>query len=285
MPLFSTDDLYKLLQQVAVLETKVQRLEINTEVNGLCGNDSTLPLTQNSGLENANIQLISSDTAPSKLKGCVLGNKSASISPPWNALGAKPKSKSADMGRRPTGRTQRPEICDVTGWPALTSYSTPVQSKTQPWIKAKGKLSNKAPKPASVQLQNRFAPLLQDPGSPTENLDNFSDSQRRDTNQNRRTAAILVLPHYLRENPSNIRMCEPHGETLDVAMNGMQVGLLIGHEGVLDDAFPLQIFNVAVVVEEKIVIYNLRDGKWVCHTNGHYLLCKSGIPALHEILI
>ncbi|XP_070845774.1 uncharacterized protein [Chaetodon trifascialis] len=83
--------------------------------------------------------------------------------------------------------------------------------------------------------------------------------EKEDTNQNRRTAALLGLPHYLQENPSNIRMCEAHGETLDVAMNGMQVGLLIGHKGVLDDVFPLQIFNVAVVVEEKIVIYNLRD--------------------------
>ena len=29
-----------------------------------------------------------------------------------------------------------------------------------------------------------------------------------------------------------------HGETLDEAMKGMQVGLLIGYEGVEEDAFP-----------------------------------------------
>ena len=42
-------------------------------------------------------------------------------------------------------------------------------------------------------------------------------------------------------------------------MTGMQVGLLIGHEGVLHDAFPLEIVNVAVVVEETIILHDLRD--------------------------
>ncbi|KAI9534235.1 hypothetical protein NQZ68_014531 [Dissostichus eleginoides] len=43
-------------------------------------------------------------------------------------------------------------------------------------------------------------------------------------------------------------------ETLDVILEGMQVGLLIGHEGPLLDSFPLEVFNVAVVVEEKIIL-------------------------------
>ena len=42
-------------------------------------------------------------------------------------------------------------------------------------------------------------------------------------------------------------------------MSGMQVGLLIGHEGPLDDAFPLEVFNVAVVMEGKIILHSLRD--------------------------
>ena len=42
-------------------------------------------------------------------------------------------------------------------------------------------------------------------------------------------------------------------------MKGMRVGLLIGYEGVLHDAFPLEIFNVAVVVEETIVLHSVRD--------------------------
>lgn len=39
----------------------------------------------------------------------------------------------------------------------------------------------------------------------------------------------------------------------------LQVGLLIRHEGPLDDAFPLEVFNVAVVVEEKIILHDVRD--------------------------
>lgn len=52
---------------------------------------------------------------------------------------------------------------------------------------------------------------------------------------------------------------QAHGEHLDVVMRGMQVGLLIGHEGPLSDAFPSKVFNVAVVVEEKIIVYDLKD--------------------------
>lgn len=42
-------------------------------------------------------------------------------------------------------------------------------------------------------------------------------------------------------------------------MKGMQFGLLIGHKGSLHDAFPLEIFNVAVVVEGIIILHELRD--------------------------
>ena len=52
---------------------------------------------------------------------------------------------------------------------------------------------------------------------------------------------------------------QAHGETLDVIMAGMEVGLLIGHEGLLQDAFPLDVFNVAVVAEEKIILHDIRD--------------------------
>ena len=44
-----------------------------------------------------------------------------------------------------------------------------------------------------------------------------------------------------------------------VAMEGMQVGLLIGHEGILQDAFTRENFGVAVVVEETIVLHSLKD--------------------------
>ncbi|KAL7875149.1 hypothetical protein SRHO_G00061190 [Serrasalmus rhombeus] len=70
--------------------------------------------------------------------------------------------------------------------------------------------------------------------------------EKDNTNERKRTAALLAF-------------IQAHGETLDVAMKGMQVGLLIGHEGALQDAFPRDIFSVAVVVEETIVLHNLKD--------------------------
>lgn len=42
-------------------------------------------------------------------------------------------------------------------------------------------------------------------------------------------------------------------------MEGMQLGLLIGYEGDNQDAFPCEVFNVAVVVEETVVLHNFKD--------------------------
>ena len=181
MPPFSTDDYHKLLQKIAVLENKIHRIEVNVEVNGLCGNDTTLPWTQSSGQEHANTRLISTTKTTKKQEGCEPDNKSSSGSPPWNSLGAKPKDKSfpGRMGGRLTGRAQR---SDVTGWPALprqNASSTPVSSRTQPWTAVKGRKNNKPPQQPSVRLDNRFAPLLQDPGSPSDDLNNHSSSNSR----------------------------------------------------------------------------------------------------------
>lgn len=176
MPPLSTDDYHKLLQKIAVLETKIHRLEVNVEVNGLNGlggNDTTLPLPQISGQELANTRLTSADTATMKQVGSVLCYKSTSSSPPWNHLGAKPKNKSCPWvtGGRLTGRAQRAEICDETGWPALpprqNASSTPVSARTQPWKAAKGRISNKPPKQPSTELHNRYSPLMKDPESPS----------------------------------------------------------------------------------------------------------------------
>lgn len=42
-------------------------------------------------------------------------------------------------------------------------------------------------------------------------------------------------------------------------MKGVQVGLLIGHKGGLLDAFPLEVLNVVVVVEETVILQDLRE--------------------------
>jgi len=178
MPPFSTDDFHKLQQKMAVLERKMQRLEVNVEVNGLwCGNNTTLPVLQDNGKGYANPQLVSSYKVSKEQEGCVLGNKSTSGSPPWNSLGAKPKSKSFpwDLGGRITGRAQRSEICDATGWPALLSprksaSSTPIHTRKQPWTAAKGRTTNNPPKPPSVPIQNRYAPLTENRRSLSDNL-------------------------------------------------------------------------------------------------------------------
>ncbi|KAK0138892.1 hypothetical protein N1851_024565 [Merluccius polli] len=151
MPPFSTDDYYKLLQKIAVLETKILRLEVNVEVNGQYGNETTLPMTQISGKEQANRQML---CAKPKHNSC------------------KDKSPPSDMGRRLTGRTQHLETRDDTEWPALPSHrrvsSTPVPRRKQPWNVAKTKSKSKPTKDTGILLENRFAPLLQDPDSPKE---------------------------------------------------------------------------------------------------------------------
>ena len=84
MPPLSTDDFHKLLQKMAVLEMKMQRLEANVEVNGLGWNDTTLPVLQNNGQRHANSKLVSSYKDSKEQEGCVPGNKCTSGSPPWN---------------------------------------------------------------------------------------------------------------------------------------------------------------------------------------------------------
>ncbi|KAM8766835.1 uncharacterized protein AB9X84_005935 [Acanthopagrus schlegelii] len=83
---------------------------------------------------------------------------------------------------------------------------------------------------------------------------------RDDTNERRRAAALLGLPLYITgEDPSNvIRMCDSHADSPDEAMKGMQLGILVGYEGERR-AIPNEIFNVAVVVEETIVVHNIKD--------------------------
>ncbi|KAK0134097.1 hypothetical protein N1851_030343 [Merluccius polli] len=151
MPPFSTDDYHKLLQKMAVLETKILRLEVNVEVNGQYGNETTLPMTQISGKEQANRQMLCAK-------------------PKHNSW--KDKSLPSDMGRRLTGRTQHLETCDDTEWPALPSHrrvsSTPVPRIKQPWNVAKTKSKSKPTKDTGILLENRFAQLLQDPDSPKE---------------------------------------------------------------------------------------------------------------------
>ncbi|XP_061915766.1 uncharacterized protein LOC133658135 [Entelurus aequoreus] len=190
MPPFSTEDYHKLLQKILLLEIKMNRLEVNLEVNGQCGNNTTLALlsTENTGQHHATTQLTSNNEATKKREVPVEGNKSTSENPPWNTLGAKPKRRPppCDKGEWISGRTQRPDISDLTGWPALpssarhTASSTPLPRRTQQRTAEKRRTTNKPPQQASVQLKNRFAPLLMDNGSPSDCLNNPPSPRRRD---------------------------------------------------------------------------------------------------------
>lgn len=76
------------------------------EVNGLSVNDTTLPLYEQ---QHVSTLLISTNKATEQEEDHVPSKKSAGISPPWNALGAKPKTKShaSGMGGRVTGRSSQ----------------------------------------------------------------------------------------------------------------------------------------------------------------------------------
>ena len=52
---------------------------------------------------------------------------------------------------------------------------------------------------------------------------------------------------------------EAYSETLDSAMNRIQVGLLIGYRGLKQDAYTHEVFHVAVVVEETIILHKFED--------------------------
>lgn len=71
----------------------------------------------------ANTWLISPNNDMGKQEDYAPGNKFKNIIPCWNTLGAKPKIKlfPLDMGDQVTGRVQHPEICDTTGWSALST--------------------------------------------------------------------------------------------------------------------------------------------------------------------
>ncbi|KAK0132302.1 hypothetical protein N1851_032898 [Merluccius polli] len=146
MPPFSTDDYHKLLQKIAVLETKILRLEVNVEVNGQYGNETTLPMTQISGKEQANRQML---CAKPRHNSC------------------KDKSLPSDMGRRLTGRTLHLLSglhCRHTGGSLQPQY----QGENSRGNVAKTKSKSKPTKDTGILLENRFAPILQDPDSPKE---------------------------------------------------------------------------------------------------------------------
>uniref|UniRef100_A0A8C5ET12 HAT C-terminal dimerisation domain-containing protein n=1 Tax=Gouania willdenowi TaxID=441366 RepID=A0A8C5ET12_GOUWI len=169
MALFTTE-YSSLLQKITELETTVRGIQVNIEVNGHCGydNDTTVPLFQNSGVDKANSLPARANKAIRPREDPVPVAKPTGASPPWNTLGAKPK-KSYPL-QRLTGRAKRPDINNETDWPALASQtaastSTHLSAQAQKWTSAKGRSITKSQTQFHVELGNRFAPLLNDQGS------------------------------------------------------------------------------------------------------------------------
>lgn len=207
MPSVSTMDYQDLLQKITALERKVQRIEVNAEINGLYGNETTLPLFQNSGNEQANTRLRGRDNTTKQEGASAHYIKSPSDNPPWNCLGAKPRTKSClwETGGRDLGWTQRAEICDETDWPSLPTRqrasSTPVRERRRDSTAANGKVSQKLSKQPKVKLQNRFVPLLENPGSLSDDhlsqgsemrTDNLSESERPQRKPKMTTETLIV---------------------------------------------------------------------------------------------
>ncbi|KAI9537956.1 hypothetical protein NQZ68_019295 [Dissostichus eleginoides] len=78
--------------------------------------------------------------------------------------------------------------------------------------------------------------------------------------EKRRSAALLGLPYFMKENPSNfIKFCEATDSEEAAAVNGVDVGVLIVTEEREPAALPKNIADVAVILEGRIVLRKLRD--------------------------
>lgn len=169
MPPVSMDDYHKLLQKIAVLETKIHRLEVNMEVNGQYGNETTRLMTQNNKQEQTGQQL----TSTTKKDEAYTNSSKSTKSCAWNSFGAKPKHKLVKDELLPlgvghsTGKTQHLVVSNEVEWPALSSHtsasSTPKPAKKPLWTVATTRNKSRPTQDTGIQLENRSATLFQDP--------------------------------------------------------------------------------------------------------------------------
>uniref|UniRef100_A0A8C2ZPZ6 OSK domain-containing protein n=1 Tax=Cyclopterus lumpus TaxID=8103 RepID=A0A8C2ZPZ6_CYCLU len=99
--------------------------------------------------------------------------------PPWNG-----RPKRLEQGGRITDRAEHHEMTDLDGWPALSlrhgASSTPAPRRPQQWITARERgNNNKLPQQTSVQVSNRFTPLMQVPGFPSDDQDSIAPSHNK----------------------------------------------------------------------------------------------------------
>ncbi|KAI9536277.1 hypothetical protein NQZ68_034834 [Dissostichus eleginoides] len=114
----------------------------------------------------------------------------------------------------------------------------------------------KSPSPAPGLLQ--AGGLLEVPG--LLGIETPQPTNITNSNQNRRSAALLGLPYFMKEDPSNfIKFCEATDSEEAAAVNRVDVGVLIVTEEREPAALPKNIADVAVILEGRIVLRKLRD--------------------------
>ncbi|CAM4527042.1 unnamed protein product [Leuciscus chuanchicus] len=88
--------------------------------------------------------------------------------------------------------------------------------------------------------------------TPIQSLEDDSSNQRR------RAVVLFGFPYFLKEEPSKfIKICEPTDD--EEVVEGMNVGLLVVTEENTANLLPKEIIDVAVVLEEEIVLDGLKD--------------------------
>ncbi|KAK6328719.1 hypothetical protein J4Q44_G00006970 [Coregonus suidteri] len=81
----------------------------------------------------------------------------------------------------------------------------------------------------------------------------------QNSNQNKRAAALLGLPHFMKEDPSNfIKFCQA-SDSKEGVVTGVDVGVLIVREDGEEAVLPNNVLDVSVILEGHIVLNELSD--------------------------
>ncbi|KAK6319807.1 hypothetical protein J4Q44_G00089140 [Coregonus suidteri] len=76
----------------------------------------------------------------------------------------------------------------------------------------------------------------------------------QNSNQNKRAAALLGLPHFMKEDPSNfIKFCQA-SDSKEGVVTGVDVGVLIVREDGEEAVLPNNVLDVSVILEGHIVL-------------------------------
>lgn len=80
------------------------------------------------------------------------------------------------------------------------------------------------------------------------------------SNQQKRAAVLLGLPYFMRENPKNFfKVCEPTDDEKLVVHKVKVAILTVSEDTQKDRVFPDDVVDVAVILEEELVVLNLQD--------------------------